>query len=322
MKLSFSITAVIALMIVSGAPSWGQSDDNNQIGGDLGAEAEAELQRQPPEDQIGARNGEGGQPNNGRRASNAQLRNRQWSPDLMNEHPWFTDRQVQQTLGLDDDQVGRLRDSYGRSFRRYDQQVNNLDPGLSDQQRTARLRELRSGFVKDFNREAGDTVDEQQRARFNQLNFQRQGVNAFSDPSVQERFNFSDAQTRQLQRLQEQYNRRMNRLSRANASAEEQRREFGELQQTTTDSLNGIFNDQQRTAFEQMTGDRFDFSANNLFGRGDSSATPGTGIGTPSNPIPGSGIGTPGGATPGSGIGQPGSATPGTGIGQPESGKN
>jgi hypothetical protein len=259
------------------------------------------------------------------------------------DSPWFDNDDLRRELDLDEDQIRRLNDAYGaawRQMRSEGENAGNAGAGLSDEARARRMRELRDRFEDTFSRDTRSIFrDERQRQRFNQLSLQRQGFSAFDNPRLQRDLNLNETQIRQLQDLNQSFNSELESL-RGTFAADRQgtERRFNELRDRTETGFQGILNDQQRTAFDEMTGERFDFGndiffveplqrnssnaqgsgplnqSNNRTGLGTSTGVGtqgGTGLGTQG----GTGAGTQGGTGTGTGGGTGGGTSGGTGGG-------
>jgi hypothetical protein len=242
----------------------------------------------------------------------------------VDNNPWFTNYNLRNELHLNDDQIKRLSDIYNQA--RSELQGRNSSDRLSDEARSERMRELRNQFDEQFSQRASDVFrDENQRSRFNQLGLQYRGYSAFDNPRLQREMNLNETQLRQLRDLNNSWNSELETLRGTYAgdrTGTEQR--FNQLRDRTRTNFEGILDDQQRTAYDEMVGNRFDFGPDAYLGatanqnnRAIGTGNQGSGIGTPQGGVPqGSGIGTPegtndnvGGTTPG------GTGTGGTGAG-------
>lgn len=216
--------------------------------------------------------------------------------------PWFVRDDLREELELDDDQIERLRNIYdGSRFQR--EASANGDERAAEAHR-ARQRELRGRFDDDFVEGARSIFrDEDQRNRFSQLDLQYRGYSAFDNPRLQRELNLNDTQRRQLRDLNNRWNSELESLRGTYASnRREAENRFNELRERSRTNFEGILNEQQRTAYDEMIGDRFEFGADAYLGASDDvrdgSRTPqqevtGSGLGTPQNPgTQASGIGT------------------------------
>jgi hypothetical protein len=196
--------------------------------------------------------------------------------------PWFNDPGARQQLNLNDNQFNQLNRAYRNSLNRRNlvagqdsgnaaarnqqqlQQRNRLNAGRGTDNAAAQ-RQLRQGNQTQFNGEFNSTLDQvftdpQMRQRYDQLNRQYQGPNAFNDPQVQQQLNLTADQQRQLRRLSTQWRTQMNELRRAGRSDPGMtQQQWSAMQQQYQSQLGGILTPTQQQAWFQMTGDQYNF---------------------------------------------------------------
>jgi hypothetical protein len=256
---------------------------------------------------------------------------RTWSNEPQ-ERPWFLDDPVREELGFQEQEVGPLYENYQRVWQRYKENQAKLEAGRTDQEQAAEeqaelARELRANYNRDMEEYATQYMNDAQRQRYQQLNTQYQGINAFSDPGYVEYFGFDDRQLGYIDRLQNNYNTRMDELSRYRGDPRERRQAFNDLRRQTAADLDRILTDQQRQQMQEMQGNPFEFTDENFLRSADDIDTGGQQAanptaprtGTPNSPNPGSGVGLPGSGQ-GSGVGVPQPNAPNTGTGGPTPG--
>jgi hypothetical protein len=228
------------------------------------------------------------------------------------EEPWFGAEGLQDELELDDDQIRRLNDAYGATWKQMRAHQADSGSDLDEEARAQRINEYRSRFDDEFNRSIGDVFrNDAQRNRFNQLRMQYQGYGAFTNPQLRSQLNLNDTQIRQLQELNRDWDTNINDLRGSYASDREGTTgRFNDFNASARTRFEGILNDQQREQFNQMTGEPFDFGADTFLRSGttrlgtqNSGAGVDTGLGT-SRAGTGTGTGTSGaGAGVGTGTG-------------------
>jgi hypothetical protein len=129
--------------------------------------------------------------------------------------PWFSNQEIRQHFKLSDQQYNQLNKSYGESYGRYQDGMQTLDKDLTAEQRTQKMGELNQRFNKDFSTRVNEVfTDPQQRERYNQLYWQYQGYNAFSDPMVQEQLKLTGEQRQKLGQHGQEWQKQMNDLGR------------------------------------------------------------------------------------------------------------
>ena len=236
------------------------------------------------------------------------------------ESPWFDNDNLRRELELDNDQIKRLNDAYGSTWKRLREnqtdarsnnnnqsnpvrdRLENSGRGLDENQRSTRLNEYRNRFDDEFNRSASNVFrNRQQQERFNQLRMQHQGYGAFNNPTLRRQMNLNDTQMRQLQELNQEWDTQMDEFRNSYATDREgTTNRYNDFNQSARTRFEGILNDRQRQQYNEMTGTQFDFGADARLGNRNtnaranaSGAIEGSGIGTLQDNGPqGSGIGT------------------------------
>lgn len=176
------------------------------------------------------------------------------------QRPWFQDSAIQRELRINEQQLQRMQQAYGDIYGRFQDRFAGLK-SLDDAKRAEQLRELSRSFGTEFQKSTVGILSEQQMQRFNQLNLQRQGLDVFFDPQLQKQLNLTDQQLQQLRKFDEAFDRDFQGLSREAAAAEEAQRRFDALIRQRNEQINSIMNPQQRTTFQQMIGQPFNFPA-------------------------------------------------------------
>jgi hypothetical protein len=111
--------------------------------------------------------------------------------------PWFSDQGVRKELGLTDEQLDKLNETYTESWGRYNSTISgiNANTELNDEDRAARIARLQNTFQNNLMTGTEAALnDARQRDRYRQLYRQYQGYNAFQDPSIREKLALSDEQ--------------------------------------------------------------------------------------------------------------------------------
>jgi hypothetical protein len=153
---------------------------------------------------------------------------------------------------------------------RFDQAANNLNPNLTEQQRMQQIMQLRNQFNQEFSPFVDTTfTDPQLRQRFNQLDLQFQGLDAFRNPQVRQQLDLTPEQQRQIRTLNAEWRRQVQRLQRAgnenNASLTHE--QFLQLQQQLQNRLNSVLTPQQQQDWTQLTGRPVPLPAEWVFGQ-------------------------------------------------------
>lgn len=183
------------------------------------------------------------------------------------ERAWFSSPGVRQQLGLNDEQYNRLNDSYGTSWRRYNESVRRLGQDLAREQRRERLRAMRENFNREFSTARDQVFTEpERRSRYDQLYYQYRGYGAFDDPMVQQRLRLSPDQRRQLREYNREWSRQMSELNdRYVADPDAARVSYRDLQTQARERLGTVLTPEQRQRWLELTGEPYDFEADAYF---------------------------------------------------------
>ncbi|MDP1797268.1 MAG: hypothetical protein Q8K78_07290 [Planctomycetaceae bacterium] len=143
---------------------------------------------------------------------------------------------------------------------------------LSDEER-AKLRTQMEERTKKTEESLKAILDEKQHARLNQLVIQQAGVMALSRPDVAEKLKLTDEQKTKLREVAEAGRGAGGRGGfNPNASQEERQKAMEEArarrEKTTADAM-AVLNADQKKAFEDMQGKKFEFPAFGGFGGGN-----------------------------------------------------
>jgi len=186
--------------------------------------------------------------------------------------PWFSTPGVQSQLNLTQQQQNQLNQAYGTQWNQYMGAMNDLT-NLNDQQRAQRLQELSGNLNSEMMRSAQSTLSPEQFQRFQQLNLQHQGLNAFSNPDFQQSLKLNQDQINRIQGIQAQQNKTLaeiiNQQATDPAAAANQ---FRTLRSQTNEQLNSILTPEQRQTLQQTWGNPYDFTPDWLAAPGNSNS--------------------------------------------------
>lgn len=253
-----------------------------------------------------------------------------YDPYAPQESPWFLrDESTRRELGIEEQDVEPLYDDYQAVWQRHQQRQAKLEAGRTEQEqaiedRAELERELRAEFNRDLEALAARRFSDAQRQRYQELNYQYRGVNAFADPTYVDQFNFDNRQLATIDGLRRDYNRRLGQIRNSDASLQDRRTAYRDLQQQTAADLDRTLSDRQRQTMQRLNGRPYQFNDRNFVGSApDLDAGNARGrqrTGTPGTANPGSGVGLPQGGAAGSGIGSPQPSGTGSTSGSPSSG--
>jgi hypothetical protein len=190
----------------------------------------------------------------------------------VSQTPFFTDTGARRQLNLNDNQFNSLNSSYQNAYSRYNQAVRQLSPNLTPQQREQHLQQLQAQFNQNLSGTVNSTLtDPQTRSRFDQLNRQYMGFNAFNDPTIRRQLNLTPQQVRQLRTLSNNWRQQLQqfRQGAGNDLGSVDQGQWAQMQQQAMAQLNGVLTPEQQQMWSQQTGQPFSFSPNVYFGTGE-----------------------------------------------------
>jgi len=198
----------------------------------------------------------------------------------INQTPFFTDPAARQQLNMNNNQFNSLNSAYQNAYSRYNQALNNLNPNLTADQRAQEMQRLENQFNTNFGNTVNSTLtDQQAQNRFNQLNRQFQGFNAFNDPTIRQQLNLTSDQLSRIRQLSGDFRRQLQQFRRGagnNLNNVDMTAWNNTWQQYGT-QLNSILTPQQQQTWSQLIGQPFTFSPNVFAnGGGTTGATNGT----------------------------------------------
>jgi hypothetical protein len=174
----------------------------------------------------------------------------------ISQRPFFTDPGARRQLNMTENQYNTLNRAYQDAYGRYNTNVGGLNGNLSAQQRALQMQRFQNQFNTDFGRNLDTTfTDPQVRARFDQLNRQYQGLNAFNDPAIQSQLNLTPQQQLQIRRLATEWSNQLG----GNGTGNMTQQQWSQMYAQYGDQLNSILTPQQRQTWSQLTGERYTF---------------------------------------------------------------
>ena len=181
--------------------------------------------------------------------------------------PWFNNLEIRHQFKLTDEQYNQLNKGYAESYGQYQQGMQNLGKDLTAEQRAQKMGEMHQGFNKTFSTTANEVfTDPQQRSRYDQLYLQYQGYNAFADPTVQQKLNLTSEQRQQIGQYGQEWHQQMDDLGRTyQTDREDTTTKYNEMRKQSGERMNTVLTPEQRTSWQQMTGETYNFQPNSYF---------------------------------------------------------
>jgi hypothetical protein len=176
---------------------------------------------------------------------------------IPNQPPLFDNPSVRRDLKITDDQFNQLKQSFNRLSTTFTDEFGKVRDIKDD----ARLQQLRQNYTTNWGKSLSEVLkDQQQLARYRQLELQHRGLEAFGDADVQRRLNLTTEQRNRLDQLREQADRELREINRLAVSDRERAMSrYTSWHRTWQNQLNDIFTAPQRQNWSQMIGDPFAF---------------------------------------------------------------
>ena len=169
---------------------------------------------------------------------------------------------------MNDQQFNTLNRAYQDAYGRYNQNVNRLSNSrLTPQQRAQQMQLYENQFNSEYGRSLNSALNNPQaRARYDQLNRQYQGFNAFNDQAIQKQLNLTPQQQLQIRKLGAEWRKQLMQAGRGNGTDTNLNNitpdQWSQMYSQYWDQLNGLLTPQQQQAWTQLTGERYQFSPN------------------------------------------------------------
>ena len=186
---------------------------------------------------------------NGQNSSADGNPNRPFGDNGISQNPFFNDPGARQQLNMNDNQYNTLNRAYQQAYGRYNEGLSGLrnNSNLNAQQRQQQIQQLRNQFNSEFGQSLNSTFsDPQMRARYDQLNRQFSGAEAFNDPTLQRQLNLSNDQRNQLRQLSNQWRNQLQQLGRGNGTDTNvnniSSEQWSQLSSQYQDQINSILN--------------------------------------------------------------------------------
>jgi hypothetical protein len=181
--------------------------------------------------------------------------------------PWFSNPGTRQHLNLNDAQYNLLNTGYGQAYGIYQQGMTNMGKDLSPEQRSQKMAELQHGFNKSFTTTANGVItDPQQLSRYNQVQLQYQGYDAFSNPMVQDKLKLTPEQRQKMAQQGQDWHKQMNNLgSTYQTDPQGTAKRFNAMRYDSGRGINSVLTPQQQKSYLQLTGQSYNFQPSAYF---------------------------------------------------------
>jgi len=176
--------------------------------------------------------------------------------------PWFADGQIQEQLHLNPLHFQHLREVYVEHYAEFAENlVRILNQKDTDLERATKLNQARQDFVRKVAAAYDNLVDDDTlRTRFEQLHLQFQGLNAFSNPTVEERLELTAEHSQEIGELAASVDQALLRATESEESSEQISEEIRQVWSDRDQEVRRILGRTRYATWEEMTGQRHEFS--------------------------------------------------------------
>jgi Spy/CpxP family protein refolding chaperone len=166
---------------------------------------------------------------------------------------------VAKHINLTDKQAQQLNALTEKTQAAYQEKLNKLGT-LTQLERGPRVKVLNQEYSADWLKGAQDILNPDQYRRYQQLNYQYEGYNAFTDPEVTKRLNLTDAQVRDLHESITWRDRQIADIDRAARTDREKAREaYRAYWKEQQERYNKFLTPEQMKVWQQITGEPYEF---------------------------------------------------------------
>ncbi|HYV35722.1 MAG TPA: hypothetical protein VE988_08465 [Gemmataceae bacterium] len=177
-----------------------------------------------------------------------------------NQTPWFAAPEASKRLNLSNEQKAQLNKAYAEKFTAYSNGLKALG-SLSEQERAQKIFALSAMMKTELSQSAQAILKPEQLQRYQQLQLQHQGIQAFNDPTVQAKLNLNAEQFQKLEALRLEQNKTLLGIQAQMATdPTAAANQFQAFTKQSNEQINSILNAQQRQVWLQLTGDPYNFT--------------------------------------------------------------
>ena len=124
---------------------------------------------------------------------------------------------VNKSLNLNQEQLDRLNKLTDQTQAQYRDNYNKINM-LNDADRYARIQAMNREYYSDWNKGARDIFNNEQRSRYQQLNYQYGGFNSLNDPDIQRGLNLTPDQLKNLRQSVDLGSQQLQEINRIGAT--------------------------------------------------------------------------------------------------------
>lgn len=160
---------------------------------------------------------------------------------------------VQKELKLTDEQIDKARSAGAELMNKFRSDFQNFQDKSQDER-----RELGERMQSESKKAVAGILKPEQQKRYDQLQLQMQGVNAFESEDLQKALKLTDEQKSKLADLRSSVDSQMREL-RQGGGGQGNFARFGEIRREAMTKAQALLTDDQKKSWREMTGEPFEF---------------------------------------------------------------
>ncbi len=170
----------------------------------------------------------------------------------------LSNKGVQQELKVSDEQAAKL-DTFAQEMRDKQREEFQKLADLSDEQRREKMQELMRVQMTDLRKGLDNILKPDQVKRFDQIQVQAMGINAFMLPRVQEALTLTDDQRSKIREITEEHNQAMRDVFQgAQTDREAAMQKLTALRKQGTEKAIAVLTDSQKKSWADLIGAPFE----------------------------------------------------------------
>jgi Spy/CpxP family protein refolding chaperone len=170
----------------------------------------------------------------------------------------LSNKGVQQELKVTDEQAKKL-DAFAQELRDKNRERFAGLRDLSDDERRTKMQDLNKTMTAEIKKGLVDILKPEQAKRFDQIQLQQMGYNAFNMPNVQEGLKLTTEQKTKFTDLGTATGQEMGEIMRGAADDREAAmKKATELRRSATEKAMALLTDDQKKSWKEMTGTPFE----------------------------------------------------------------
>jgi len=170
----------------------------------------------------------------------------------------LSNKSVQEELKLTDDQVEQAQKVNREIREKYQDDFAKLRD-LEGTERREKMQSLNQQISEDSQKALAGVLKPEQMRRYHQIQRQVRGVEAFTEPRVQERLKLTDSQKEKIKDIQEDAREEMRDIfTSGGGDREEATKKITALRKESLGKVNALLTDDQKETWKEMTGAPFE----------------------------------------------------------------